>query len=142
MKDANPFVPSPPNKLRARITQELNELQAISVMIDSRLDNIGPTHIPIPPPVLFEQLLDDFMNPPDELVMDDSESDTESYETPPVLPFLDFDDESDDREVINELNEYGNTGIFFGNRIINSFNGNNLAFPMIFDGICCDGKTL
>ncbi|GJZ57845.1 hypothetical protein Tco_0613339 [Tanacetum coccineum] len=112
-EDENPFVPSPPNELRARITQELNELQAISVMIDSRLDNIGPAHIPISPPVLFEQLLDDFMNPPDELVMDDSESDTKSYETPPVLSFLDFDDESDDREVINELNEYGNTGIFF-----------------------------
>nr|GEY39631.1 zf-CCHC domain-containing protein/DUF4219 domain-containing protein/UBN2 domain-containing protein [Tanacetum cinerariifolium] len=74
-------------------------------MIDSRLENIGHTHIPIPLHVPFEQLLDDFMNPPNELVMDDSESDTESYETPLVSPFLDSDDESDDGEVINELNE-------------------------------------
>ncbi|GKA05084.1 hypothetical protein Tco_0684204 [Tanacetum coccineum] len=81
----------------------------ISAMIDSRLENIVPAHIPIQPPVLFEQLLDDFMNPPDELVMDDSKSDTKSYETPLISPFLDSDDESDDREVINELNEYGNT---------------------------------
>ncbi|GKD66445.1 hypothetical protein Tco_1308553 [Tanacetum coccineum] len=74
-------------------------------MIDSRLENIGRAHISIPPPVPFEQLLDNFMNPPDELVMDDLESDTKSYETPLVSPFLDSDDESDDGEVINELNE-------------------------------------
>ncbi|GKC40554.1 hypothetical protein Tco_1052938, partial [Tanacetum coccineum] len=98
-------------------------------MIDSRLENIGRTYIPIPPPVPFEQLLDDFMNLPDELVMDDSESDTGSYETPLVSPFLDSDNESDDREVINELNEYGNTGNLYRNRIINSFDGNDLAFP-------------
>ncbi|GJU39940.1 hypothetical protein Tco_1192897 [Tanacetum coccineum] len=56
----------------------------------------------------FEELLNDIMNPPDELVMDDSESDIESYETPLVSPFLNSDDESDNGEVINELNEYGN----------------------------------
>ncbi|GKF97676.1 hypothetical protein Tco_0293497 [Tanacetum coccineum] len=84
-------------------------------MIDSRLENIGHTHIPVPPPVLFEQLLDDFMNPPDVLEMDDSE--------------IDDDEESDDGEVINELNEYGNAGNFYRNRIINSADGNDLAFP-------------
>ncbi|GJZ38029.1 hypothetical protein Tco_0584220 [Tanacetum coccineum] len=77
----------------------------------------------------YPDLLNDFMNPPDELVTDDSESDTESYETPLVSPFLDSDDESDDGEVINELNEYGNAGNFHRNRIINSFDGNDLAFP-------------
>ncbi|GJV43939.1 hypothetical protein Tco_1428475 [Tanacetum coccineum] len=46
------------------------------------------------------------------IVTDDSESDTESYETPLVSPFLNYDDESDDEEVINELNEYGNAGNF------------------------------
>ncbi|GJZ04891.1 hypothetical protein Tco_0538166 [Tanacetum coccineum] len=85
MENANLFVPAPPNKLRARITQELDELRAISTMIDSRLENIGRAHIPIPPPFPFEQLLDDFMNPLDELVMDDSESDNESYDTPLVI---------------------------------------------------------
>ncbi|GKA64076.1 hypothetical protein Tco_0763682 [Tanacetum coccineum] len=98
-------------------------------MIDSRLENIGCTHIPIPPSVPFEQLLDDFVNPPDELVMDDLESDTESYETPLVSPFLDYDDESNEGEVISELNEYGNAVNFYRNKIINSFDGNNLAFP-------------
>ncbi|GKB07021.1 hypothetical protein Tco_0835254 [Tanacetum coccineum] len=102
-------------------------------MIGSRLDNIGRTHIPIQPFVPFEQLLDDFMNPPDELVMDDSESDTESNDTPLVSPFLDSDEESDDEEVINELNEYGNAGNFYRNRIINSFDGNDLAFPCMID---------
>nr|GEW62210.1 hypothetical protein [Tanacetum cinerariifolium] len=75
MENANPFIPAPPVKIRARITQELNELRAISAMIDSHLENIGHTHIPIPPHVSFEQLLDDFMNPPDVFKMDDSESD-------------------------------------------------------------------
>ncbi|GJR14461.1 hypothetical protein Tco_0797113 [Tanacetum coccineum] len=102
-------------------------------MIDSRLVNISRAHIPIPSLVPFEQPLDDFMNPPDELVTDDSESDTESYETPLVSPFLDSDDESDDGEVINELNEYGNAGNFHRNRIINSFDGNDLAFPCMID---------
>ncbi|GJR28601.1 hypothetical protein Tco_1104833 [Tanacetum coccineum] len=104
-------------------------------MIHSCLKNIGRSHILIPQPVPFEQLLDDFMNPPDELVMDDSELDTMSYETPIVSPFLDSDNESDDGEVINELNEYGNVGDFYCNRIISSFNGNDLAFPCIIEGL-------
>nr|GEU38654.1 putative reverse transcriptase domain-containing protein [Tanacetum cinerariifolium] len=75
-------------------------------MINSRLENIGHTHIPVPPPVPFEQLLDDFMNPLDVFEMDDSKSDSESNNTPLVSPFLDSDEELDDGEVINELNEY------------------------------------
>nr|GFA28053.1 hypothetical protein [Tanacetum cinerariifolium] len=39
----NPFVPAPPNGLRAKITQELNELREISAMIDSCLENIDRT---------------------------------------------------------------------------------------------------
>ncbi|GJV12656.1 hypothetical protein Tco_1354197 [Tanacetum coccineum] len=113
MENANPFIPIPLNGLHARITQELNELWEISAMIDSRLENIGRTHIPTPPAVPFEQLLDDFVNPPDELVMDDLESDTESYKTPLVSPFLDSGDESNEGEVINELNEYGNAVNFY-----------------------------
>ncbi|GJZ72846.1 hypothetical protein Tco_0636992 [Tanacetum coccineum] len=96
MENANPFVPAPPNRLCASITQELDELRAILAMIDSCLENIGGAHIPIPPHVPFEQLLDDFMNPPDELVMDDSKSDTEYYDKPLFSPFLDSDEGSYD----------------------------------------------
>ncbi|GKC69287.1 hypothetical protein Tco_1115170 [Tanacetum coccineum] len=116
-----------PNGLLARITQELNELRAISTIIDSRLDNIGHIHILIPPFVPFEQLLDDFMNPHDVLEMEDSKSDTESNDTPLVSPFLDSNEESDDEEVLNELNEYGKT--WNRNRMINSVDGNDVAFP-------------
>nr|GEX55069.1 protein kinase-like domain, concanavalin A-like lectin/glucanase domain protein [Tanacetum cinerariifolium] len=129
MENANPFIPTPPIEIRAIITQELNELRTISAMIDSYLENIGHTHIPIPPHASFEQLLDDFMNPPDVFEMDDSESDSEFNDTPLVYPFLDSDEESDDGEVINELNEYGNGWNFYCNRIINSVDGNDLAFP-------------
>ncbi|GJS54080.1 hypothetical protein Tco_0627442 [Tanacetum coccineum] len=82
MENANPSVPVPPNRLRARITQELNELR-----------------------------------------------DTESNDTPLGSPFLDTDEESDDGEVLNELNEYGNACNFYRNRMINSVDGNDLAFP-------------
>ncbi|GKD60313.1 hypothetical protein Tco_1297822 [Tanacetum coccineum] len=98
-------------------------------MIHSHLENIGHTHILILPPVPFEKLLDDFMNPPDVFEMDDSESDSESNDTPLVSPFLNSNEESDGGEVINELNKYGNVGNFYRNRIINSVDGNDLAFP-------------
>ncbi|GJW73686.1 hypothetical protein Tco_0133056 [Tanacetum coccineum] len=129
MENENPFVLVPPNGLRARITQELNELQAISAMIDSRLENIGHIHIPILPHVPFEQLLNDFMNPPDVFEMYDSELDTESNDTPLTSPFLDSNEELDDGEVLNELNEHRNAGNFYRNRIINSLDGEDLAFP-------------
>nr|GEV04190.1 hypothetical protein [Tanacetum cinerariifolium] len=129
MKNVNLFIPVPPNKIRAKITQELNELRAISAIIDSRLENIGHVHILIPPLVLFEQLLDDFINPPYVLELDDLESDSESNDTPLDLPFLDSDDESDDREVNNELNENGNVGNFYRN----SIDGNDLTFPCMIE---------
>ncbi|GJZ04889.1 hypothetical protein Tco_0538164 [Tanacetum coccineum] len=142
MENGNPFVPAPPNGFRARITQELDELHEILPMIDSCLENIGRAHIPVPPHVPFEQFLDDFMNPPNELVMDDLESNTESYDTPLVSPFLGSDEESDDGEVINELNEYGNAGNFHSNRIINSIDGNELAFSCIIEGLESMGRNL
>nr|GFC84061.1 MAK10-like protein [Tanacetum cinerariifolium] len=61
--------------------------------------------------------------------MDNSESNNESNDTPSVSPFLDYDDESDNVELINELNKYGNAGKFYHNRIINSIDGNDLTFP-------------
>ncbi|GJS78867.1 hypothetical protein Tco_0728748, partial [Tanacetum coccineum] len=129
MEKANPFIPAPPNRLRARITQELNELRAISAIIDSHLENIDHTQIIIPPPVPIEQLVNDFMNPPDEFEMSDLESDDESIDTPLVSPFIDLDEELDDGEVLNELNEYGNAGNFYHNNIINNIDGDDLAFP-------------
>ncbi|GJR66144.1 zf-CCHC domain-containing protein [Tanacetum coccineum] len=59
----------------------------------------------------------------------DLESDDESIDTPLVYPFLDSDDDSDDGEVLDELDEYGNAGNFYRNRIINSLDREDLAFP-------------
>ncbi|GJU94851.1 hypothetical protein Tco_1319607 [Tanacetum coccineum] len=80
-------------------------------------------------PVPLEQLFIDFENPHEVSHMDDLESDNESNDTPFVSHFLNSDDESDDGEVINELIEYRNAGKFYHNRIINSIDGNDLAFP-------------
>ncbi|GJS13170.1 hypothetical protein Tco_0407642 [Tanacetum coccineum] len=98
-------------------------------MIDSRLENINPTQIIIPPPVHIVQLLNDFMNSPDVFEMDELESNNEYIDTSIISPFIDSDEESDDGEVLNELNEYENVGYLCHNRIINSIDGDDLAFP-------------
>ncbi|GKA60966.1 hypothetical protein Tco_0760373 [Tanacetum coccineum] len=54
--------------------------------------------------------------------------DDESIDTPLVSPFLDLDDDSDDGEVLNELEEYGNVGQLCRQSVINSFDGDDLAF--------------
>ncbi|GKD38909.1 hypothetical protein Tco_1259116 [Tanacetum coccineum] len=61
--------------------------------------------------------------------MDELESDDGLVDTTLVSPFLDSDDESDDGEVLNELYECGNARNFYGIRIINSLDGEDLAFP-------------
>ncbi|GKB30341.1 hypothetical protein Tco_0869742 [Tanacetum coccineum] len=103
MENTNPFVPVPLNGLRTKISQELNELHAISAVINSRLENIDHTQIIISPHVPFEQLLNDFMNPLDVFEMDDLESDNESVDTPLVSPFIDSDEVLDDGEVFNDF---------------------------------------
>ncbi|GJT16968.1 hypothetical protein Tco_0875674 [Tanacetum coccineum] len=60
--------------------------------------------------------------------MNDLESDDESVDTPLVSPFPHLDNDSDESEVINELSEYENAGVLSRERIINSFDRNNLAF--------------
>nr|GEV66817.1 zinc finger, PMZ-type [Tanacetum cinerariifolium] len=80
--------------LRAKVVQELNELQEVSSYIDSRLENI-------------KHFLYGFVNLPNEIYMDDLDPDNESADTPLVSSFLDSDDDSDDGEVLNELEEYG-----------------------------------
>nr|GEY27334.1 hypothetical protein [Tanacetum cinerariifolium] len=84
--------------LRKKVVQELNEIQAISTYIDSRLENI-------------DQLLNGFTQQPNEIDVDGFESNNESANTPLVSPFLDSKDDSDDGEVLNELEEYDNAGI-------------------------------
>nr|GEU56939.1 retrovirus-related Pol polyprotein from transposon TNT 1-94 [Tanacetum cinerariifolium] len=72
--------------------------------------------------------------------MDDVESEDESVNTLLVSPFLDSYDESDDGEVLHELDEYGNAGIFYRNRIINSLDGEDLAF--LLKGLKSTGRNL
>nr|GEY65650.1 hypothetical protein [Tanacetum cinerariifolium] len=83
--------------LREKVVHELNEIQAISTYIDSRLENI-------------DQLLNGFTQQPNEIDVDGFESNNESADTPLVSPFLDLKDDSDDGEVLNELEEYDNAG--------------------------------
>ncbi|GKB28086.1 hypothetical protein Tco_0867487, partial [Tanacetum coccineum] len=106
--------------LRAKVVQELFELQAISAYIDSLLENI-------------KQFLNGFVNPPNEIDMDSLEPDDESIDTSLVSSFIDSDDDSDDSEVLNELEEYGNAGKLCHKKVINNIDGDDLAFPLLED---------
>ncbi|GJS61225.1 hypothetical protein Tco_0656009 [Tanacetum coccineum] len=117
MENANP----PPTRhvlpaaLRARFNHELHELHKISTFIDSRLESI-------------ERFLNCFTTQPNETNMNDLESDDGSVDTPLVSPFPHSDDDSDNEEVLMELSEYENAGTLRRERIINSFDGDDLAF--------------
>nr|GEY96656.1 glycosyl transferase, family 8 [Tanacetum cinerariifolium] len=119
MKNANPpptnNLPILPTASRAKVVQELNKLLATSTYINSRLANI-------------DQFLNGFTQPPSEIDTDDLEPDDESVDTPLVSPFLDSDDDSDDGNVLNELEEYGNAGKLCRKKVINNFDGDDLAF--------------
>ncbi|GJW31813.1 hypothetical protein Tco_0051845 [Tanacetum coccineum] len=101
-----------PTALPAKVVQELNELQAISTYIDSHLDNI-------------DQFLNGFTQQPNEIDEDNLNPDDKSIYTPLVSLFLDSDDDSNDDEVLNELEEYGQ---LCHQRVINNFDGDDLAF--------------
>nr|GEX70644.1 reverse transcriptase domain-containing protein [Tanacetum cinerariifolium] len=60
--------------------------------------------------VNIDQFPNGFTQPPNEIDMGDIELDDESVDTPLVSPFLDLYDDSDDGEVLNDLEEYGNAG--------------------------------
>ncbi|GKF25462.1 hypothetical protein Tco_0081356 [Tanacetum coccineum] len=60
--------------------------------------------------------------------MNNLESDDESIDTPLVSPFPHSDNDSNDGEVLNELSEYENAGVLRRERIINSFDEDDLAF--------------
>ncbi|GKB41080.1 hypothetical protein Tco_0886022 [Tanacetum coccineum] len=119
MENANP----PPTNnclvlsaaLRAKAGQELHELQVILAFVDSRLESI-------------KRFLNSFANQPNETDMNKLKSDDESVDTPLVSPFPHSDDDSDDGEVLNELSEYENAGVLRRERIINSFDRDELAF--------------
>ncbi|GJV45161.1 hypothetical protein Tco_1429697 [Tanacetum coccineum] len=101
--------------LRARIDQELHELHVMLAFVDSRLESI-------------ERFLNNFANQPTETNVNNLDSNDEAVDTPLVSPFPHSDNDSDDDEVLNELIEYGNAGTLRRERIINSFDGDDLAF--------------
>ncbi|GJW98370.1 hypothetical protein Tco_0180178 [Tanacetum coccineum] len=76
----------------------------------------------------IERFLNRFADQPNETNINDPESDDGSVETPLVSPFPYSDNESDDEEVLNELSEYENARTLRRERIINSLDGDDLAF--------------
>ncbi|GKC39408.1 hypothetical protein Tco_1051792 [Tanacetum coccineum] len=105
-----------PTALCAKVVQELDELQSILAYIGSRRENT-------------EQFLNGFVKPPNEIDLDNLEPDDESVDTSLVAPFLDSDDDLYDGEVLNELEEYGNARKLCRKKVINSIDGDDLAFP-------------
>nr|GEU95870.1 reverse transcriptase domain-containing protein [Tanacetum cinerariifolium] len=92
MENANPFDPRiPQNVPHDQIVQELDELLELFAMTDSRLENIDHNQIVIPPSASLEQLLNDFMNPPDFIKMDNLESDIEFIAMTYSDEMMDFD---------------------------------------------------
>ncbi|GJU46612.1 hypothetical protein Tco_1203878, partial [Tanacetum coccineum] len=76
----------------------------------------------------IERLLNSFANQPNETNTNDLESDDGSVNTPLVYPFPYSDNDSDDEEILNVLIEYENAGTLRQERIINSFDGDDLVF--------------
>nr|GEX41458.1 homeodomain-like protein [Tanacetum cinerariifolium] len=60
--------------------------------------------------------------------MNDLKSDDELVDTPLVSPLPHLNNDSDDGKMLYELTEYENAGTLRRERIINSFNGDDLAF--------------
>ncbi|GJW95380.1 hypothetical protein Tco_0175052 [Tanacetum coccineum] len=99
------------------------------------MENANPplTNIPpVLPTALYVKNIDQFLNgfaqPPNEIDVAGFEPDNKSVDTPLDSPFLDSDGDSNDGEVLNELEEYDNTRKLCRQRAINSFNGDDLAF--------------
>ncbi|GJT10867.1 hypothetical protein Tco_0857909 [Tanacetum coccineum] len=104
-----------PAALYARFNQELQELHKILVFVDSRLESV-------------ERFLSRFADQPNETSINNLEPDDGSVDTPLVFPFPHSDNDSDDEEVLNELSKYENAGTLRRKSIINSFDGDDLAF--------------
>ncbi|GJS43449.1 hypothetical protein Tco_0568492 [Tanacetum coccineum] len=106
-----------PAALHARAIHELYEMWLNSAFVDSRLESI-------------ERFLNNFAN---QANTNDLDSDDESVDTPLVSPFPHSDNDLDDGEVLNELSEYDNAGTLRCKGIINSFDGDDLAFQCMID---------
>ncbi|GJT36215.1 homeodomain-like protein [Tanacetum coccineum] len=78
--------------------------------------------------VSIERFLNRSADQPNETNINDPESDDGSVETPLVSPFPHSDNDPDDEEVLNDLIEYENAGTLRRERIINSLDGDDLAF--------------
>ncbi|GKD13915.1 hypothetical protein Tco_1198322 [Tanacetum coccineum] len=119
MENANPPPtnnrPVLPTVLRAQAIQELHVLTNISAFIDSRLESI-------------KRFFNDFANQPNETNANYLDPDDESVDTPLVSSFPHSDNDSDDDEVLNKLSEYENAGRLRRERIINSFDGDDIEF--------------
>ncbi|GKA06349.1 hypothetical protein Tco_0685573 [Tanacetum coccineum] len=125
MENANPPPtynrPVLPVVLRTRAVQELHELQELQQLqivlsfVDSRLESV-------------ERFLSRFADQPNETSINNLEPDDGSVDTPLVFPFPHSDNDSDDEEVLNELSKYENAGTLRRERIINNFDGDDLAF--------------
>ncbi|GKC58982.1 hypothetical protein Tco_1086580, partial [Tanacetum coccineum] len=74
------------------------------------------------------QFLNRFAKQPNDTSINDPEPDNGSVDTPLISPFSHSDNDSDAEEVLNELCEYENIGTLCQERIINSFDGDDLAF--------------
>ncbi|GJX25095.1 hypothetical protein Tco_0231391 [Tanacetum coccineum] len=121
-RESTTYLSCPTSCASARFNQELQELQKISAFIDSCLESI-------------EQFPNRFAEQPNETSINDPEPDNGSVDTPLVSPFPYSDNDSDDEEVLNDLCEYENTGTLHQERIINSFDEDDLAFEcMIASG--------
>ncbi|GJS52245.1 hypothetical protein Tco_0625607 [Tanacetum coccineum] len=81
----------------------------------------------------IERLLNSFVNQPNETNTNDLESDDGSVNTPLVYPFPHSDNDSDDEEILNVLIEYENAGTLRQERIINTFDGDDLVFECKID---------
>ncbi|GJR28533.1 hypothetical protein Tco_1505949 [Tanacetum coccineum] len=92
------------------------------------MENMNPPPTRHVLPTALCQFLNLFTDQPNETNINDLESDDGSAETPLVSPFPHSDNDSDDEEVLNELSEYENTGTLRRERIINSLDGDDLAF--------------
>ncbi|GJY04266.1 hypothetical protein Tco_0370206 [Tanacetum coccineum] len=110
-----PTRPILPAVLRVRFNQELQELQKILAFVDSRLESI-------------ERFLNRFADQTNETSINDPESDDGLVDTHLVSPFPYSYNDSEDVEVLNELSKYEYAGTLRRERIINSFDRDDLAF--------------
>ena len=114
MENVNPQPNNPHNfpvAIRATITQEHRELEAISAFVNPRLEGSGKN---------FPRN----NSRPNVVEMDD----VQSPETPLEPPSSDSDSDPEDGEIFNEHYGYGNSGTLRRRNVIDGYNRDELAF--------------